>query len=801
MESTGIPEAISHYRILRKLGAGGMGDVYLAEDSRLHRKVAIKFLSARLAADPQARQRLFREARAAARLDHPNVCAVYEIAEEQGLAFIVMQWVEGETLATRLRRSPLGLKDALEVAVQVTDAVALAHTQGIIHRDIKPQNIMIDTRGQAKVMDFGLAKAIEKPQAALDEDTHSLLTTSAAIIGTLPYMSPEQLRGETVDARSDIFSFGSMLYEMITGHHPFIAPSAAVTTSAILTSDPAPLARYTSDAPPELQRILSKCLEKDPDRRYPTMREVTTDLDGCRRVSSAFPTLDARPGSPAARERRPGPVVSRRVLLVGVMLLLTFAAAAYFFSPRGSAPVSGPPRITSLAVLPLKNLSGDSAQEYFADGMTEALIAELSRIGALRVISRTSAMQYKNTGKLMTQVARELNVDGVIEGSIAREANQVRISVQLIEGATDGHLWSENYLREATGILGLQSDVARAVADALRLQLTAQEKARFSQAPAVNPEAHDAYLRGRYYWNEGARENLPKSLEFFELALKKDSRYAPAYAGIADYYSALPFFMNVHPDDVFPKARQAVARALELDGSLAEAHGTKAYILAYYDWNWKAAEAEFQRSLSLNPNDATQRHRYSRYLASLGRVDDAVRELERARLLDPLDPLIRANIGVIHYFARQYDQTIADLQDLLRSQPDFSTAHWGLGLAYEQKGSYDLALAEMEKAAKNRGVNALASLGHLYGMMGRKDRAEGILADLEARAHHENVSGYQIALVHLGLNRTAPALESLEGAYRERSTLLGYLKMDPRLDPLRGDPKFAELLRRVGLPS
>ncbi|HET6371791.1 MAG TPA: tetratricopeptide repeat protein, partial [Candidatus Polarisedimenticolia bacterium] len=404
-----------------------------------------------------------------------------------------------------------------------------------------------------------------------------------------------------------------------------------------------------------------------------------------------------------------------------------------------------------------------------------------------------------STDKLMTQVAKELNVDGVIEGSIAREGDQVRISVQLIDGSTDGHIWSQEYRRASTSILGLQSEVARAVADALRLQLTTQEAAHFSHAPTIDPAAHDAYLRGRCYWNEGARENLPKSLEFFELALKQDPSYAPAYAGIADYYSALPFFGNLQPDAVFPKAREAVAKALELDDSLAEAHGTLAYILAYYDWNWKEAGVEFETSLRLNPNDATQRHRYSRYLASLGRVEDSLRELERARLLDPLDSLIRANVGIIHYFARQYDQTIEDLQNLLRDQPDFSTAHWGLGLAYEQKGAYDRARVEFEAASARRSINSLAPLGHLYGMMGQKAKADEILAELSKRASTENVSGYHTALVHLGLRQTRPALEALEQAYRERSTLLSYLKMDPRLDPLRRDPKFEALLSRVGL--
>jgi eukaryotic-like serine/threonine-protein kinase len=792
-------QLLAHYRIERLIGQGGMGEVYLAEDTRLNRKVALKFLSPQLAADPVARMRLFREARAAARIDHPNICSVHEIVEEQGRPFIVMQWVDGETLAARLGRGPLELKEALDVAMCVADAVSQAHVQGIIHRDIKPQNIMIGARGLVKVMDFGLAKSIvEDPLAATAEDTQTVLTRPSAIPGTVPYMSPEQLRGEPIDARSDIFSFGSMLYEMISGRRPFVSTTAAAIASEILTSEPLPLSGHV---PEELQRIVGRCLEKNKTQRYPAMRDAAIDLDNCRRAIFTSGAGAAGGFSSSHAVRRGGFPFSRRALVAGAMLALALTLAASLILPRRGAIPSGPRPIDSLAVLPLKDLSANPAQEYFADGMTESLIAEISRIGTLRVISRTSAMQYKNTDKLMPQVARELNVDGVLEGSIARQGDQVRISVQLIDGSTDGHIWNESYLRSSTDILGLQSDVARAVADALRVQLTAQEAARLSHAPAVDPEAHDAYLRGRYYWNEGARENLPKSLEFFELALKKDPSYAPAYAGIADYYSSLPFFSNLQPDDVFPKARESVARALELDGSLAEAHGTLAYILAYYDWNWKGAEAEFQTSLKLNPNDATQRHRYSRYLASVGRMEDALRELERARLLDPLDPLIRANVGVIHYFARQYDRAIEDLENLLRDQPDFSTAHWGLGLAYEQKGSYDRAATEFETANARRGINSLASLGHLYGTMGQKAKAEQILAELRERATRENVSGYQMALVHLGLRETGPALEALERAYRERSTLLSYIKMDPRLDPLRHDPAFEKLLARVGLGS
>jgi serine/threonine protein kinase/tetratricopeptide (TPR) repeat protein len=807
MSSTAIPERISHYRILNKIGAGGMGEVYLAEDTHLNRKVAIKFLSSESVANEEARKRLIREAQAVARLDHPNICVIHEVAEEDGRSFIVMQYIEGETLASRLREGPPELKESLDVAVQLADAVSEAHSQGVLHRDLKPQNIMITSRGQVKVMDFGLAKALTADlPTGNDSETLSVLTEPGTVMGTVPYMSPEQVRGEALGARSDIFSLGSVLYEMISGRQPFTSGSAGATLSAILTSEPPPLARYTSDVPEELQRIVRKCLEKDVERRYQTARDVMIDLDNCRREQQPVRTISLHTVAPTRADtttllsdiRRPA-FMSRRALLPAMLILALVLALAYIFVFRRSAPATRKPEISSLAILPLKNLSGDQSQEYLADGMTEALIAELSRIGALRVISRTSSMQYKNTDKLMTQVASELNVEGVIEGSMFREGDQVRITVQLIHGPTDNHLWTESYQREVRGILRLQSDIARAIATEVRIQLTAPEKERLSGAPSFNPEAHDAYLRGRYYWNKEAREDLERAREYFEQAVQKDPRYAPAYAGLADYYSALPFYTNARADDVFPKAKEAVAKALELDGSLAEAHGTHAYILAYYDWNWTDADQAFKRSLALNPNDATQRHRYSRYLASLGRVEESLRELERARLLDPLDLVIKANVGVINYFARRYDQAIEDLQNILRDHPDFRTANWGLGLAYEQKASYQQALAELQKASARRAPNALASLGHLYGVMGRKQQAGEILTELKTRAREENISAYQFALVHIGMGETKEALDALQQAYRERSTLLGYLKMDPRFDPLRNDSRFQEIMTSIGL--
>jgi len=617
-------------------------------------------------------------------------------------------------------------------------------------------------------------------------------------------MSPEQVRGEDLDLRSDVFSFGAMLYEMVSGRQPFTVAggSAAATASAILTHEPLPLMRFAPDVPDELQRIVRKCLAKAREQRYQSARDLEIDLKNIRRQHeySTDTSVSTQPSLQPKHDTRvfahPGRIIAVALILVAAIS----AALFYLFVSRRNGPIA-PPVIQSLAVLPLSNLSGDSGQEYFADGMTEALTTELARLGALRVISRTSAMQYKGARKSIPEIAGELNVDGIVEGSVTRSGNRVKIDVKLIRAGVDQYLWAQSYVRDLTDILVLQSDVARDIAKQVQIELSASSTARLATAAKVNPEAHDDYLRGRFYWSKGEREDLETARKYFEQAIEKDARYAPAYAGLADYYSVLPFYTNARPDEVFPKAKENVAKALELDSSLAEAHGTRAYILTYYDWDWETAEREFQQALALNPNDATMRHRYSRYLSSVGRVPEALAELERARLLDPSDLVIKANVGVIYYFARQYDKAIEELQKVIRDHPDFSTAHWGLGLAYEQQGNYEKALPELEKAAQRRGTNSLASLGHIYGAMGRNKEASDILSELKTRAQKEDVSDYQLALVYIGLRETDEAMKALEQAYSEHATLMSYLKMDPRLDPLRSNPRFQELLRNMRFPQ
>ncbi|MGQ0835661.1 MAG: TPR end-of-group domain-containing protein [Gammaproteobacteria bacterium] len=534
-----------------------------------------------------------------------------------------------------------------------------------------------------------------------------------------------------------------------------------------------------------------------------TLRQALGEGENDQTYIETVPKRGYRFTAPVRREVSAAPVWRKPIAALAAVLALV--AVAYLTWQRLSPPPAQSERRMLLAVLPLDNLSGDPDQEYFSDGLTEEMTTQISRLHPERlgVIARTSSMKFKDAKKTVREIAQELGVDYVLEGSVRRDEERVRVTAQLIQVSDETHLLAESYDRDLRDILTLQSEVARAVADEIRIKLTPEQASRLGSTQSVDPEAHDAYLRGRYHWNQGEPEDLEKARQYFERALQKDPRYARAHAALADYYSALPFHTSSVPDEVFPKAKAAVARALELDDSLAEAHSALAYIRTYYDWDWTGAEKEFQRALALDPNDATLRHRYSRYLSSLGRTEEALTEMQRALELDPLSLIIKANVGVIYYFGRRYDETIAQLQRILTEQPEFSVAHWGLGLAYEQKGMMKQALAGFEKAVDltRRGTNALASLGRAYAVTGRKQEARKILAELTNRAKQQNISAYQIALIHVGLEEVDPAFAALERAFQERSTLLTYLKMDPRFDPLRADPRFRELLRRMNFPE
>lgn len=788
-----IGQRLGHFRIVEKIGAGGMGEVYRAHDERLDRDVAVKVLPAGTFPDEAARRHFRKEALALAKLNHPNIAIVHDFDTQDGLDFLVMEFIPGPALSDKLISGPLPEKEVIRLGGQIAEGLTAAHDQSVVHRDLKPGNMRITPDGRVKILDFGLAKLLQPGDPGRTFST----SETQGISGTLPYMPPEQLSGEPPDVRSDIYAVGTVFYEMATGQRPFRDGIESRLVDAILHQPPVTPRALNSRISPEIERVILKCLEKDPENRYQSVRELAVDLRRLAGMTAAQPSVPKAPAM-SARRRMLFSAGILTVLLLGGLLI--FNAASLRDRILGHATI---PRIESLAVLPLDNFSRDRNQDYFADGMTEVLTADVSQISGLRVISRTSVMPYKQLKKTLPEIARELNVDAVVEGSVLSSGGKVRITVQLIHARGDRHLWAKSYERNLSDVLLLQSEVARNIADEIRIALTPQEELRLAGARRVDPEAQDNYLRGRYYADKATPEDQAKSFDYFRRALEKDPRYAPAYVGMAQYYSYLPFFTNATSNEALPKAKVAVTKALELDDTLARAHASQAYIKAYYEWDWTGAEEEFRRALSLDPNDADTRHMFSRFLASMGRIDEALAELKVARELDPLSLVAKANVGVIHYFGRRYNEAIDELERLLEKEPDFSTAHWGLGLVYEQKKMFPQAIAEFEKAGglENGGQNTIASLGHAHAASGDKAAALKTLKKLNELAKEGKMSPYQLALVHAGLGQKDQAFESLDKALLEKSTLLVYLKMDPRFDNLHDDRRFHDLLQRMNFPS
>ena len=785
---------LGRYEIRSQLGAGGMGEVYLAQDTQLGRRVAIKFLPLDSVADEQANRRLLREARAAATLDHPNICAIHEVGEEGDRNFIVMQYVEGETLDLRMKRKPLDLLESLAIASQVADALTEAHAHGIIHRDIKPSNIIITPRGQVKVMDFGLAKVVA---GAIESEAETLLTTPGMIIGTVPYMSPEQVRGEKPDARSDIFSFGVMLYEMLSGRQPFASESAAATVSAILTHEPPPVLRYAPEAPEELQRIIRKCLEKDRERRFQSMSDVATDLHNLQRerevlARSTAPPLVSTRSSYASRRQLP-----RWIIAVAALLLLSAVGVGLYRSL-----VNKPDRtVTSLAVLPLANVGGDPNTEYLSDGLTESLIDRLSQLPNLRVMSRSSVFRYKGKEVDTQQVARALNVEAVLRGRVTQRGDDLSINVELVNGRDDSHIWGGQYERKLADILIVQQDITREISEELRQKL-ADEKQQLARRSTGNPEAYQLYLRGRYFWNKRTEEGLRKSIDYYEQATKLDPNYALAYVGISDSYGMTTVTAGTFPPgEAASKAKETALRALEIDDTLAEAHNSLAQVKMNFDWDWPGAEHEFRRAIELNPTYGEGHHRYAHYLTAMRRVSEAFDESEKFLQLDPLNVAAQNHLGFHYLYTREYDQALAELRKTAEMEPNFLGMFLYLGWVYEQKRMYPEAIVTLQQAVKLSATPLmLASLGHAYALSGRKAEAQNILTQLDDLSRQRYVSAYDRAVVYVGLGESEQALDWLQRAYQERSQFMIYLDTDPRFDGLRTDARFQDLLRRMNFP-
>jgi serine/threonine-protein kinase len=769
--------ALGRYRIIERLGDGGMGTVYRASDPRLERDVALKVLHA----DPdpgkreEHRRRLRLEARALSRLLHANIATLFDLDSDDDVDFLVLEYVPGQTLAQRLEDGPLPEARARAIALEVAEALDTAHSHGVIHRDLKPGNVILNPRGRAKVLDFGLAR-LQSTDAA--SRTLSTSPVPGHVTGTLPYMSPEQIRGERTDARTDVWAVGVMLHEMCAGARPFAGEDFSQLLYAIVNTAPTPLRELRPGVSDGYAAIVARCLEKDPARRYADAAALIRALRGDdssdrpARSTTTFAAASA-PAEPAA-ESKPAP------------------------ASAGSAG-----RIRSLAVLPLANRSGDASQEFFADGMTDALIADLAQIGALRVISRTSAMRFKGSDRPLPEIARELRVDGIVEGSALLAGGRVRITVQLIEAASDRSLWAHSYERELTDILTLQSDVARAIAEEVRVQVTPEERSRLQPKGPVNPAAHVAYLQGRYLWNRWNTESFKASLERYREALEADPSYALAWSGLAVSYSALGNTNAMPPGEAYAQARTAAERGLALDGTLAELHAAMAYIHRFHDWDWPRSERAFLRALELNPGYATGRGRYAQLLSGLGRHGEAIAEAERALELDPLSLIMHTAVGDVLFFARRYERAVAYYRRCVELDPTFGPGHTDMARALEHLGRHEEAIAEFLLGTRQPpdGRAPSTGLATLLAGAGRLDEARAMLDVLCTRAEREYVSPYGIASGFAVAGDATRALDWLERAHRQRDGTLSWIKVHPRMDSLRAEPRFRELLSKMRLDA
>jgi eukaryotic-like serine/threonine-protein kinase len=780
------------FEILEVLGVGGMGEVYRARDTRLDRLVAIKVLSRHLEFDARGRERFHREARAISRLSHPHICTLHDVGTApvtgREVPFLVLEHLEGETLAGRLAHGPVPIVEALEYAIEIADALAAAHAHGIVHRDLKPANVMITDAG-IKLLDFGLAqfRHPESASAALPPtSSHTPLTSAGMIFGTAPYMSPEQLEGRTLDARSDIFTFGSVLYELLTGQRAFPGTATRSTAAQILSDDPRPVNEVATSVPAALTTIVSQCLRKDPAGRYQSIADVKVALEHVQDTyASGRPVVGT-----LQTDRLPSAIARKRLGWVLAFALLVVAVGAGLSTVKW--PFGAPTSTTrgpSIAVLPLTNLAGNPEQDYFAEGMTEALIGDLSHIAALRVVSRTSVMRYKGTQKSVSDIAHELNVDTVVAGSVLRSGDQVRVTVQLVDAADDRTTWSNSYDGDVRGVLTLQREVARAVAQEIRVKLTPEEQRTLATTRPVNTEAQDLYMKGRYHMARRTEANRDLALNYFLRSIEKDPTFSPAHDALAGVY-------GMYGD--WRKMQEAARNALRLDDRNANAYAALGYGKMNLDWDWSGAEQDLKRAIELNPNSYGAHHLYSHFLTPKGRHEESLAEARKALELDPLNVNTSEHMGWACHFARQYDQAIEHYRRMLEMEPTFAQGHMSMAYTYEQKGMLAEAIAAFTKARElSKGQTGTEGLAHALSSAGRVGEAREILRKLEAAPRP---AAYDIALVYVGLGERDQAFRWLERAVEEHSNFGQMtLNVEPRLDSVRADPRFQSVLRRVGL--
>jgi serine/threonine-protein kinase len=798
-----VGETVSHYRVLQKLGSGGMGEVYLCEDLTLGRRVALKFLAG---ADPNDRQsidRFLREARTASALNHPNICTIHEIGNHEGRPFLVLELLEGHTLTEEIGGKPLPVDRVIDLAIQIADALDAAHASGIIHRDIKPANIVVTKRGEAKVLDFGLAKLGPQRQDPTSQSNaatalrHEHVTSPGTSLGTVAYMSPEQARGEELDARTDLFSFGIVLYQMVTGRPAFGGQTTAVIFDEILNRLPPPPMKFNAAVPPELERIINKALEKDKDLRYSSAHEMRADLKRLKReADSARVVATSQPPSGSSREavvpaarRLPRPIVWGAAVLAVALI----AAGSFIYLSGGSQ------QINSMAVLPFVNGSGNPDTEYLTDGITETLINSLAQLPGVRVSARSLAFRYKGRDVDPLKAGQDLNVRAVITGRVTTRGNMLVIQSDLVDVRTGAQLWGGQYNRPLADILAVQDEIASEIFEKLRLRLTGEEKKRATKRYTDNAEAYQLYLRGRYYWNQGTIAGFKKAIEYFQQAIGKDPKYALAQAGLADSY----LFLGSYWVEAIPEAKVAALKALELDRTLAEAHVSLGHIKLWLDWDWPAAELEFKQGISLNPNSALAHNQYAMYLAAMGRLSDAIVEVRRAQELDALSPIVNTDLGWYLLYSGRGSEAVDQFRKTLELDPNYLAARWGLGASYAQQQLFAESIDELKKAVSlSEGSPVpMGHLGYAYGLKGAKAEADTTLAELRTLADRQYVPSSTVALVYAGLGNKAQALDWLEQAYQEHDFSIVFLDVVPWFKSLRSEPRFQQLVRRMQFPA